>query len=38
MLYIQPGAGDAPVVQVIQQAQHSINLNVYYLADGLPSA
>ena len=33
MLYVQPGAGDAPIVQVIEQARHSIDLNVYYLSD-----
>jgi phosphatidylserine/phosphatidylglycerophosphate/cardiolipin synthase-like enzyme len=32
LLYIEPYAGAAPITHVINQAQHSINLNVYYLA------
>ena len=33
MLYVQPAAGNAPIIQVIEQARHSIDLNVYYLSD-----
>lgn len=33
MLYVQPSAGDAPIVAVIEQAHRSIDLNVYYLSD-----
>ncbi|MBN6739619.1 GTP-binding protein [Acidithiobacillus sp. MC6.1] len=32
MLYIEPNAGPAPIVQVIQAARHSVDLNVYYLS------
>lgn len=33
MLYVQPAAGPAPIIQVIDQARHDIDLNVYYLSD-----
>ena len=33
MLYVQPAAGNAPIISVIEQAHHSIDLNVYYLSD-----
>ena len=33
MLYVQPAAGNAPIIHVIEQARHSIDLNVYYLSD-----
>jgi len=32
MLYVEPQAGPAPVLQVIQQAHRSVDLNVYYLS------
>ncbi|MBU2755253.1 GTP-binding protein [Acidithiobacillus sp. CV18-2] len=32
MLYIEPSDGPAPIVQVIDQARHSVDLNVYYLS------
>ena len=32
MLYIEPNAGVAPIVQVIDQARHKVDLNVYYLS------
>lgn len=32
MLYIEPTAGVAPIVQVIDQARHTVDLNVYYLS------
>ncbi|RBL99115.1 GTP-binding protein [Acidithiobacillus ferridurans] len=31
-LYIEPHAGPAPVVQVIQSARHNVSVEVYYLA------
>lgn len=33
MLYVEPGAGPAPIVQVIDSARHEINAGVYYLSD-----
>ncbi len=33
MLYVEPMAGPAPIVQVIREARHTVDLNVYYLAD-----
>jgi phosphatidylserine/phosphatidylglycerophosphate/cardiolipin synthase-like enzyme len=32
MLYIEPSVGVAPIVQVIDQARHTVDLNVYYLS------
>ena len=32
-LYIEPSAGPAPIIQVIQSARHEICAGVYYLAD-----
>ena len=32
MLYVEPQAGPAPILQVIQQAHRSVDLNVYYLS------
>ena len=32
MLYIEPHAGPAPIVQVITDARHTVDLNVYYLS------
>lgn len=32
MLYIEPHAGPAPMVQVITDARHTVDLNVYYLS------
>ena len=32
-LYIEPQAGPAPIIQVIQAAKHVINAGVYYLSD-----
>ncbi|AOV18775.1 hypothetical protein BJI67_16170 (plasmid) [Acidihalobacter aeolianus] len=32
-LYIEPNAGTQPVVQVIEDARKSVDLNVYYLSD-----
>lgn len=32
-LYIEPDAGIAPIVQVIQSAQHTLNVGVYYMTD-----
>lgn len=32
MLYIEPSAGVAPIVQVIDRAGHTVDLNVYYLS------
>lgn len=34
MLYIEPSAGVAPVLQVIQTAHHQVNLNGYLVDDG----
>ncbi len=34
MLYVEPNAGVAPVLQVIQAAHHQINLNGYLVDDG----
>nr|WP_226827518.1 phospholipase D-like domain-containing protein [Igneacidithiobacillus copahuensis] len=31
-MYIEPNAGSAPIVQVIDQTRHSVDLNVYYLS------
>jgi len=33
MLYVEPHAGPAPVIQVIEQAHRGVDLNVYYLSD-----
>ncbi len=33
MLYVEPMAGPAPIVQVIREARNTVDLNVYYLAD-----
>ena len=33
MLYIEPHAGPAPIIQVIQSARHEIDAGVYYLSD-----
>lgn len=33
MLSIEPQAGVAPIVQLIQQAHHEINVGVYYMTD-----
>ena len=32
-LYIEPNAGPAPIIQVIQSARHEIGAGVYYLSD-----
>ncbi|WP_291525278.1 phospholipase D-like domain-containing protein [Acidithiobacillus sp.] len=32
-LYIEPNAGPAPILQVIQSARHEISAGVYYLSD-----
>ncbi len=32
MLFIEPHAGPAPVIQVIRSARHTVDLSVYYLA------
>jgi len=32
-MYIEPQAGPAPIIQVIQQARREVNLEVYYLSD-----
>ena len=32
MLYVEPSAGVAPLVQVIDRARHTVDLNVYYLS------
>lgn len=32
MLYIEPSAGVAPIIQVIDRARHTVDLNVYYLS------
>lgn len=32
MLYIEPHAGPAPMVQVITDARHMVDFNVYYLS------
>ncbi len=32
-LYVEPQAGPAPIVQVIQQAHRMVDLEVYYLSD-----
>ena len=32
-LYIEPQAGPAPIIQVIQAAHHEISTGVYYLSD-----
>ncbi len=34
MLYIEPSAGIAPVLQVIRSARHQVNLNGYLVDDG----
>ncbi len=33
MLYVEPYAGPAPVLQVVQSATRELDLNVYYLSD-----
>ncbi len=33
-LYIEPQAGSAPVVQVIDSARHAVHMEVYFLSDG----
>jgi phosphatidylserine/phosphatidylglycerophosphate/cardiolipin synthase-like enzyme len=33
MLYIEPHAGLAPIVQIIQSARHEVDVGVYYLSD-----
>jgi phosphatidylserine/phosphatidylglycerophosphate/cardiolipin synthase-like enzyme len=34
MLYVEPYAGVAPIIRVIDSARHSIDLGVYYLSSG----
>jgi phosphatidylserine/phosphatidylglycerophosphate/cardiolipin synthase-like enzyme len=34
MLYVEPYAGAAPIIRVIDSARHSIDLGVYYLSSG----
>ncbi|MBU2753457.1 GTP-binding protein [Acidithiobacillus sp. CV18-2] len=33
MLYIEPQAGPAPLVQIVDQAKHQVDVGVYYLSD-----
>ena len=33
MLYIEPAAGAAPIIQIINQARHDVSVGVYYLSD-----
>ncbi|MEY2342102.1 phospholipase D-like domain-containing protein [Acidithiobacillus sp. IBUN Pt1247-S3] len=33
MLFVEPNAGPAPIIQVIQQARHTLDVGVYYLSD-----
>jgi cardiolipin synthase len=33
MLYIEPNAGPAPIIQVINSAHHQLDVGVYYLSD-----
>ncbi|MDD3760618.1 MAG: phospholipase D-like domain-containing protein [Acidithiobacillus sp.] len=33
MLYVEPQAGPAPILQVIDAAQHQVSVGVYYLSD-----
>ncbi len=32
-LYVEPHAGPAPIVQLIQSAHHAVSVGVYYLSD-----
>ncbi|WP_215844012.1 phospholipase D-like domain-containing protein [Acidithiobacillus montserratensis] len=33
MLYVEPDAGLAPIIQMIQQARYTVDVGVYYLSD-----